>query len=296
VHNKKSNLGLIFEYTIQELVESIILKKDDKKKNLLKIIRKYFFENKYLSEEFSLVSSFLNADYKDKELAKKFIIEALKDVEKLKSTITERKKAKQNLLSDIYKIVDKESFFNHVIENYNTYSTINLIVDYYTENRKLSEISTVVELENKLLEHITNNKIKLLNKDYYEKTILENISKEEIPLSEYDNILALINFKQTFLNKLTPIQKEIVEHYIVTGTKDIFINKLNKHFKTNYNILRANYNNEKNQTTKNSLKEALNLFYKKYTESGVVEDKMKIVLDSFSLIDHEESNGISSDK
>ena len=63
IHNKKSNLGLIFEYIMQELVESVIMKNPEKKKKLVEIIKKHFYKNKYLKEEFSIFTALLNGEY-----------------------------------------------------------------------------------------------------------------------------------------------------------------------------------------------------------------------------------------
>lgn len=283
VHNKKSNLGLIFEYIMQELVESVIMKNSDKKKKLVEIIKKYFYKNKFLKEEFSIFTAMLNGEYSDRDEARRYLVECLHSVEELKHTLNERKKVKQELLEELYNVVDKNKFFEHDIKNYSIYSTINLILDYYSKNKKINEINNLLSLERKLLEHIQDNKVKKFNKEFSQKMILE-ATKDKSILDENEQIVAIVKYRNKLFNKLNENQKQLLEFYISTSDEDLIENKLNQHFRVNNNELRKKYMNESVEFTKNKYKEAQQLFEEKYKNATILDDKLKVILDSFYIL------------
>lgn len=283
VHNKKSNLGLIFEYIMQELVESVIMKDFKRKKGLAEIIKKYFYKNQYLKEEFSIFTAMLNGEYADRDEARRYLVECLHSVEELKHTLNERKKAKQELLDELYKVVDKNKFFEHDIKNYSIYSTINLILDYYSKNKKINEINNLLSLERKLLEHIQNNKVKKFNKEFSQKMILE-ASKDKSILNENEQVIAIVQYRNKLFNKLNENQKQLLEFYISTSDEDLIENKLNQHFRVNNNELRKKYMTETIEFTKDKYKEAQQLFEERYKNATLLDDKLKIILDSFVIL------------
>lgn len=285
VHSKKNNLGLIFEYLLQEIVESVIKKDDKKKKKLIEIISKYFYKNQYLKEEFSVFTALLNGDHSDKDDAKRYLVECLKLVENLKSTLNERKQVKQELLSEIYKVVDKSVFFEHNIKNYPVYATINLIIDYYGKNKKMSDINHLIDLERKLVEHIQDNKVKKFNKEQAKRLILEARTSEE-KLGDNAQLIATVKFRSNFYNKLNEQQKELIDFYLLTTDPAVVQNKLDKHYRINHNDLKKKYMTETVEFTKTKLKESLSLFEEHYKSADSVEDKLKIVLDSFVILEN----------
>lgn len=283
VHNKKSNLGLIFEYMLQELVESVILKDFKKKKRLTEIITKYFYKNKFLKEEFAIFTALLNGEYSDRDEARRYLVECLHSVEELKYTLNERKQAKQELLNELYTVVNKSKFFEHDIQNYSTYATINLILDYYSKNKKINEINHLISLERKLLEHIQNNKVKKFNKEFSQKMILE-ATKDKSILDENEQVIAIVKYRNKLFSKLNENQKQLLEFYISTSDEDLIVNKLNQHFRANNNELRKRYMNEKIDFTKDKYKEVQQLFEEKYKDAVLVDDKLKVILDSFVVL------------
>lgn len=285
VHSKKNNLGLIFEYLLQEIVESVIKKDDKKKKKLIEIISKYFYKNQYLKEEFSVFTALLNGDHSDKDDAKRYLVECLKLVENLKFTLNERKQVKQELLSEIYKVVDKSVFFEHNIKNYPVYATINLIIDYYGKNKKMSDINHLIDLERKLVEHIQDNKVKKFNKEQAKRLILEARTSEE-KLGDNAQLIATVKFRSNFYNKLNEQQKELIDFYLLTTDPAVVQNKLDKHYRINHNDLKKKYMTETVEFTKTKLKESLSLFEEHYKSADSVEDKLKIVLDSFVILEN----------
>ena len=282
-HNKKTNLGLISEYLMQEILESIIQKDKNKRKKLLEIYRKYFLENLSLQKEYGIFLSLLNEEYKNREDAKKFIVETFREMENLKKTSDERKTSKQKLLEEIYSVCDKDTFFNHNIKNYNTYATINLLIDYYSKNKNLNEIKNLIDLEKTLLEHIVSNKVIKQS-----KTDIEDLLDKQKSLNEAEMMIAVSKLQSSYFNKLNKEQKELLEFYVKNFSDDMINNKLDKHYRTNFNKLRGIYLSEsiKDINIKNKLKEALNLFKNNYESSEKsVRDKLKIVLDSYFVIE-----------
>jgi hypothetical protein len=275
IHNKRSNIGIIYDFILQELIETKVTGDIEKGKKIIKIIKEYFYNNIFLSEEFNLFNLLLKTEYSDRETAKIFITECLKEADNLKNTLTERKQAKQKLIEEIYKVCDKTTFFEHNLNYYNTYATINLLIDYYSKNKRINEIKYLIDLENKLLEHIVDNKI-LKNKDliFETKDILTDLESEIIT----------INLKQNYFPKLRKEQAELIEYYSSTFSDDLITNKLDTVYRKNFNILKSKYNNESIEFTKNKIKESLVVLSDGYKKSSIIEDKLKIVLDSFEIL------------
>lgn len=280
VHNKKNNLSLLFEFLLQETIEATIEKKFNKKQDLLKIIKKYYFQNKYLREEFNIASSLLNSEFNDKTDAVRFILEHLKAIEGLNKTLTERKKYKQQLLEDIYKVCNKETFFNKNVPYYNVYATTNLLIDYYSKNKQINEVKYLIELEKNIVNHLLNNKIIKENKEIINNILTENLNNTD----DVSNLIAINKYKELYFNKLTTEQQEIIEFYISAPHKELIENKLDKHYRTNYNKIRDMWQNEKVDFTKEKLNESLVLLTKNYKEANSIEDKLTVVLDSFNLL------------
>ena len=281
-HSKKSNLGIIYECLKQEIVESTVQKEGEKRKTLLRIVKKYFIDNKYLSEEYNLFSALLDAEYTNKDDAKRFILECLSLMKNLSKTLLERKKAKQELLEEIKKVTGTD-FFDHVINEYVIYSTINSVIDYYSQNRKLNEIKIIIELEKKLLEHVTNNKIVADRKNS-----LDEFAKLDKTMDQHEIAIAISQIKNKYITKLLPEQKDLLEFFMQCSNDKIIEDRLNKNFKTNYNKVRIEGINEKINYTKDNLNKALNILSESYNNASGVENKLMVVLDSYYLIKENE--------
>lgn len=285
VHNKKSNLGLLFEYVMRELVESLVYKDKNKRKKLSEIINKHFYKNKFIKEEFSIFTAILNAEYQNTDDARRYLIECLTLAENLKNNIDERKLAKQKLLEDIYSVVDKNSFFSHNIPHYKTYATINLVLDFYSRNKKLYEIKSLINLEKDLIEHIKNNKIVIENKKLNDRVINESNS---ISLDEQEQIISSLKYRTHFYNKLSKKQQEILEYYTITSDDVLIENFIDKNYKINHDSIKKMFLSERITFTKEKLKETLSLFETAYKKADSIEEKLKVVMDSLSIIENSE--------
>lgn len=274
VHNKKKNLGIIFESLLQAMIESKLNNDDIMKKRISDIISKFFIKESLLKEEFVLFNSILNSKFDNRDDAKKYIIECTNLINNLKENYDERNRLKSLLVDNINNV--SKDILNRPIKNEEIYKTVNLIFEYRCKNKGMIEINNLIELEKKLVEHIISN-----NPSNNITTVKESIDDSD----EYDEIEYLskiIKYKEKYLNKLNENQRILIESYMQDDKK--FNKLLESKYVENYNTLYEYYKKETDKNTKSKLSDVLKAFHKRYNQTKDLEKKLEVVLDSYSLL------------
>lgn len=257
-HNKKRNVGLIREFFTQHIADSVANKNHKSVNDTKNIWKKYFSKGTELNKEIFLFNNLLETKLTNKESAIRFI-------EKIKSNtskINQKKlnEEKTNLIREINNLLSTKTFFDKEVENYTTFATIQVCLDYWLNNNgKLKENiinPAIIELEDKILNHITKPVEIKVNKE----TIVEEIQSDKIVLK-----IMLEKFNKKFLDSLTESQKTIIKHFAFDNNKKFLIEEINK-IKTNtLTLINKELNEvkkmpalqkEKFQTIKNLLEES----------------------------------------
>jgi len=210
-HNKKRNIGIIYELLLRHMSNALI--EGDKKslKYATNLIEKRFNKQSEIFKEFRIFNAIANINSTKSETAAALISESKKSCK----FIDEKKleKEKSQLIHDInYYIKPKDkNFYHRSLENYRDLGTIQVALNEWKKGNKGS-IKKSILIEEELISLITKEK----NKTSYEDQV--NMLKE----SESNNLVYKI-MTEKINNKYSDMsnrQKKILKAYAFEDDKN----------------------------------------------------------------------------
>jgi len=199
VHNKKRNIGIIYEQIIQFICKKIMENDEITSEKAIKIIKEHFADGTQLNKEYKLFKALSDTKNVSSPLANSIIFEAKKacnnmfDGKKL-----EREKSK--LIKNINYSFGKGVIFKENIKNYRIYATIQTLLNEWRDPKNASfDLTTKYEI--KLHESLTES-AKVL-------TEAKDIPKvDSLTYSLMNNI-----FKSKYSNLLNESQNNLLKYY-----------------------------------------------------------------------------------
>lgn len=259
-HNKKRNTAFIYETLLMEYSKASINEEEQKKNNILSILKEYFSKAKILKQDLEIYKAFEKTDDLDKELITRMIGEA-----KLQFNSLDREQifeTQTKLINTINKSLSPNVWTNFV-PNYKKLATINQAL-----NKTLNPKKQVI-IEKKLV------------------NMLSKIEQEKKPFPNVNN-LALKTFVEKFNDqygdKLNEQQKKLLSHYITSSDDDT---DFKLYFYEEVSRLKQTIQ-EKINNSDNNLSSKLQLIYEKvddYNKRKLDTDLMTEVLRIQSLIE-----------
>ena len=222
-HSKYKNTGILFELLVRQITADTLKGVDSP---AIDILKSYFVKTS-LGREYKLYESVMKSKPLNNTQAGLMISTVLESTTKLNRKSI--KKQKYNLIKEIKKHYDLESFFGSKISNYKEIAAVyTLIESFHNDKPNLDQINNSKII---ILEHLTKKKIQ---KDA-KQTVLEEFS-------EYDKDVRTLTYKvllEKFNSKydvLTNDQKQVLKEYInsVESTPD-----LRNFYNTKINELKA---------------------------------------------------------
>ena len=227
-HSKYKNTGILFELLVRQITADTLKGVDSP---AIDILKSYFVKTS-LGREYKLYESIMKSKPLNNTQAGLVISTVLESTTKLNRKSI--KKQKYNLIKEIKKHYDLESFFGSKISNYKEIAAVyTLIESFHNDKPNLDQINNSKII---ILEHLTKKKIQ---KDA-KQTVLEEFS-------EYDKDVRTLTYKvllEKFNSKydvLTNDQKQVLKEYInsVESTPD-----LRNFYNTKINELKATLETE----------------------------------------------------
>ena len=227
-HSKYKNTGILFELLVRQITADTLKGVDSP---AIDILKSYFVKTS-LGREYKLYESIMKSKPLNNTQAGLVISTVLESTTKLNRKSI--KKQKYNLIKEIKKHYDLESFFGSKISNYKEIAAVyTLIESFHNDKPNLDQINNIKII---ILEHLTKKKIQ---KDA-KQTVLEEFS-------EYDKDVRTLTYKvllEKFNSKydvLTNDQKQVLKEYInsVESTPD-----LRNFYNTKINELKATLETE----------------------------------------------------
>lgn len=201
-HNKKRNIGIIYELLLRQISHSLIENDVKKVKKVTAIIEKRLNKNTELFKEFRLVNALINTSVKNTEAAAAILSEA-KDACR-RSNESEIDREKSRLIRDINHNINDKSFYYRSIPNYVDYANVqNLLNEWQKKDR--SNLKKMAELEGRVIDILLKEKI---NKDIYEE-------KKDLDNSNSDKLVMKImteKINQKY-GDMSEDQKSIIKNY-----------------------------------------------------------------------------------
>lgn len=222
-NSKYKNTAMLFEMLIRQITNDTIAGKDSP---AVDIVKRYFAKTE-LAKELKLYQSLIN-NKNLSEVKANYVIDNILMLSK-RLNRTSIRKNKYNLISEIKKHYNIDSFFKNKIDNYPQYAAAYNLIE---SNNSVDFIDPNIIIENKntLLEHICSSKEADKNDDIFEEYMKLDTDTR---ILAYRSLLEKFNDKYANLNNK---QKLILKEYInninnVSNLRE-FINSNYKNIKT----------------------------------------------------------------
>jgi hypothetical protein len=266
-HNKFRNTGVLFELLVRQIASDTLANTDSK---AVKIVKK-FFTNSELAKEHKLYHTILTAPRLSEGKAESLINTAVDLAKKLKKE--ELLKEKYNLIKEIKKHYNLESFFKSKVNNYKTLAAAYTLFEAAMEN-KFVEPKQIVINKLTIMEHITKKQL-IENTDSDE---LKSFNKEDknIRILAYRMLIEKFNSKYS---DLSDRQKNVLKEFInnISNPEHLktYINENLNKVKQELTDLSKQVNDK---TTEIKLNEVITLIKPISTKSSVKDDHLVTLL------------------
>lgn len=230
-HNKKRNIGIIYDQIISFVCESLINEKKKDAEKAISIIKNNFSTESQLYKEYKLFKALSETYDVSDQLATMIITEAksasnnMFDSEKLE-------KEKSKLIKELNYSFGKGEIFNKNVKNYRVYATIQTLLNEWRNNSrnfdKVAEYEIVLhnsltesrEIQSEIKPTKVNTLTYKLMNEIFEKKYKNNLNKTQ------NNIISLyVNEDYESLNKEYKVIKENVFNCI-SSSKILTSNKV----------------------------------------------------------------------
>ena len=243
-HSKYKNTGILFELLVRQITADT-LKGDNSP--AIDILKEYFV-NTSLGKEYKLYESIIKSKVITEGRAT-LVIDTLLEAS-TKFNRKSLKKQKYNLINEIKKHYNLESFFGSKITNYKELAALYTLIENIN-SKSISNPTQLVDNKITLLEHLTKKEVTQDSK----QTVLEEFSTydKDVRTLTYKVLLEKFNDKY---NNLTSQQKQILKEYInsVDSTPDLR-NFYNSKISDLKSILKESIKNIKDKATQVKISE-----------------------------------------
>ena len=228
-HSKYKNTGILFELLVRQITADTL---NGVNSPAIDILKEHFVKTS-LGKEYKLYESILKSKVVSEGRAT-LVIDTLLEAS-TKFNRKSLKKQKYNLINEIKKHYDLESFFGSKVSNYKELAALYTLIESIN-SKKISNPKQLVDNKITLLEHLTKKEIKEDSK----QTIMEEFSgyDKDVRTLTYKVLLEKFNTKY---DSLTNDQKQVLKEYInsVESTPD-----LRNFYNTKINELKATLKEE----------------------------------------------------
>ena len=256
-HNKKRNTAFLYECLMKELTKSIVKKKTDRKNQIIKIVKEFFYKGSPLKQDLDTYRSILECKKMSKDLAQRFLFETRKDFQDL------NRKEIFNEQTQLIKAINESissSVFANFISNYKDIASVGTFFD-----SKMKAKSRLL-IENRLVMYLTS------------------APPEKKEMSHVDNLTYktfIKKFNETYDKSLRTEQKGLLTNYIISfsdnglGLKS-FLNEEISRLKEEVYILSENEKNTKNDALSSKLGRVYNKL-ESFVKIPISEDMVRDV-------------------
>jgi hypothetical protein len=200
-HNKKRNVGIIYELLVQHIANSIIEGDVKSAKIATRIIEEKFSKGSELYKEFRLFNALASSTVSDTHIVASILSEAKRASRNIDSSKLDREKTK--LLKEINRKIKKRDFFYQNIPNYRELGAIQIAINEW--RKKSPDLKNLIEFEKKIGEYLLSEK--------HNSSV--NKIQEEINASDSDRLVFKLMTEK--INKkyenLSGEEREIISHY-----------------------------------------------------------------------------------
>jgi len=271
-HSKYKNTGIIFELLIRQVTNDVLTKGDSPS---VKILKKYF-SNTELAKEQRLYN-LVNTQEKLTESKAETVLQTLAE-SALKFDLEKLNKEKYNLIKEIKKYYDIESFFKNKINNYKISAAVYTLLESYRTSQ-FTDPKQVVNNKITLLEHLTKKEI--INSENEDIKLFLQESKD-IRILTYRLLIEKFNDKYSSFSSQ---QKLILKEYINNINNSVKLKEIvNNHFNYLKLTLNGYTENIQDPVTKIKLNESIKLIKPIQKNENPKEEHLINLLQYYELL------------
>lgn len=201
-HNKKRNVGLLYEFLVKYISTAVIDKNDQKSSKAIKIIKKHFKPGTELYREFRLINSLVKTTVSSDSVAVSILQEAKTAAKQYDQAKLDHEKSL--LIKHINHSLNDENFYDQQINEYKAYATIQTIVNDW--RRKDKDISRLAQYEDNLVKWLVSEK-NAVNES-------QTLSEESPGVSRLMLKIMTKKINEKYNNALSNEQKSLVKTYV----------------------------------------------------------------------------------
>jgi hypothetical protein len=206
-HNKKRNIGIIYEQLLQTLSSAVINKDRDQIKVIKEILSSNFKPGTHLYREFRLFNALVNTTVPSDSLASRILDEAKRGA--IKFDLKQLNLEKSKLIKSInYKLNDPK-FYSQRVDEYRSYATVQTLLDDWRRGEK-ANMTKLVEYELKVHS--------MLISDKQANNLSEKVDPE---VNKITVKIMLEKFNKKYGSTLNSEQMNIVKDYIFNSDSQI---------------------------------------------------------------------------
>ena len=152
-HNKKRNVGLIYEQLIMRMSRALVENDTKRIKTIKKIITEHFAKNTELYKEFRLFNALIRTSGVSESLATRILGETQKAAKNHNEKALDSEKS--SLIRDINYKLNESNFYDQRVPDYTNYATIQTLLNGWRNEQH--DIKTMISHEKKIHEWLQRN-------------------------------------------------------------------------------------------------------------------------------------------
>lgn len=203
-HNKKRNVGIVYELLLRAVSAYLIEGNKDKAQAALDIISKRFSRDTELFKEFRLFNALAKTRVSDSAISAVILTESKAAARRIDFTKLDREKSL--LIRDINHTLNDSMFFHRRITNYRDLATIQVALNEWALGDR-SDLSKTVLIETKLVEMLRSE--------------AQAVAEAPAVRENVDSLVVKIlneKFNKKYSGALTQDQQDIIREYVLMNS------------------------------------------------------------------------------
>ena len=205
-HNKKRNVGIIYELLIRAVSAYLVEGNKTRAQSALDTLSKFYNRNTELYKEFRLFNALAKSTVNDTSIAAAILTESKSATRRFDAIKLDKEKSA--LIKEINYVLADTDFYHRKVPDYKVYATIQNLLNVWREGDK-SNLAEMVLIETKMIEWLTTaREAEIIN---------EGIDKNVDSL-----VVKIMNekFNDKYADKLTSSQKSLINEYVFSLQND----------------------------------------------------------------------------
>jgi hypothetical protein len=205
-HNKKRNVGVIYEVLIKYIAECMVEKNDSERKIASRIVRKYFSKGTEIFKEYRLFKSLTETTVSAPSVASSILYEAKRASRTFNQD--KLKKEKSNLIREVNYQLDSKALYSIRVQNYRLYATIQTALNEWRKDIP-DDLRKLADYEDKLTTWLVA-----------EKSSADPCFDEKKDVDNFVIRLMAEKFNDRYSSTLNDDQKRLLKKYVFSNDKN----------------------------------------------------------------------------